>query len=73
MVDFENACKGIDQLVNDYKLVGNHPALKEYTTERMFVYVNSLVGEAGMHKQKLIRDYLRRISLIDKLREYELK
>jgi hypothetical protein len=39
----------------------------------MFIYVNSLKGEAGMHKQKLIQDYLRRTSLIDKLVEYEAR
>lgn len=72
MVVFEDACKGIDDLVNDYRLVSGHPALREHTTQRMFVYVNSLVGEAGLHKQKLVQDYMRRIKLIDNLREYEV-
>ena len=73
MVDYEFACQGIDRLVNDYKLVGHHPALRQHTTERMFAYVNGLGGEAGNHKQKLIQDYLRRTKLIDSLREYEVK
>lgn len=73
MVDFEDACKGIDGLVNDYRLVSNHPALREHITERMFIYVNSLVGEAGLHKQKLVQDYVRRTKLIDSLREYEVR
>jgi len=73
MVDYEIACQGIDRLVNDYKLVGHHPALREHITGRMFVYVNGLVGEAGNHKQKLIQDYIRRTKLIDNLKEYEVK
>jgi hypothetical protein len=71
MVDYEFACKTIDDLVKNYEQVSFHPALREHTTERMFEYVNGLGGEAGNHKQKLIRDYLRRTSLIDKLALYK--
>lgn len=73
MVDFEDGCKGIDKLVREYRMVKHHPALREHTNEMMFIYVNSLHGEAGMHKQKLIQDYMRRTNLIDKLVEYEVK
>jgi hypothetical protein len=70
MVDFEEACKGLDKLVNEYKMVAPHPALKEHTTDMMYLYVNNLKGEAGLHKQKLIQDYKRRTRLIDDINEY---
>ena len=66
MTSFEEGCQGIDKLVNEYRLVSKHPALREHTTEMMYIYVNGLKGEAGLHKQKMIRDYLSKTRLNDR-------
>ena len=71
MVDFENGCRGIDDLVKEYDFVKHHPALREHINNKMYVYVNGLNGEAGMNRQKLIQDYIRRTRLIDSLTLYK--
>lgn len=65
MVTFNDGWKGIDDLVENYKLAPDHVA-KQHVTTQMISYVCGLNGEAGLHKFKYTQEYHRRIKQLDK-------
>jgi hypothetical protein len=67
MTSYEDGCRGIDNLVNDYKVLAKYEGRRDKLRDAMYNYVNSLQGEAGLHKQKMIQDYFRRTELADKV------
>lgn len=66
MTTFNDAWKGIDELVDNYKLAPD-PAAKQHVTTQMISYVCGLRGEAELHKFKYTQDYYKRIKQTNKI------